>query len=63
MIEVKYYYINKFGTPIEAYVHFCRVDSAVKFMYKCKNSKNMIYSGEFSCDDPTDTEIINRRFK
>ena len=63
MIEVKYYYINKFGKIIESYNYFHRVESALRFMYKCKNSKTLIYSGEFACDDPNDTEYINLRFK
>ena len=63
MIEVKFYYINKFGVPIESYMHFHRAEKALRFMYKCKNSKTLVYSGEFACDDPNDTEYINLRFK
>lgn len=63
MIEVKYYYIKKNGNIMQHYAYFHRVESAIRFMYKCKNSKNLVYSGEFSCTDPYDTEVINRRFK
>lgn len=64
MIEVKYYYIKKStNTPMVAYAVFHNADKALRFMYKCKTSKTLIYSGEFTCDDPYDTEYINRKFR
>lgn len=62
MIEVVYYYIKKDNTIIKNYAYFQRADKALRFMYKCKNSKNLVYSGEFSCDDPMDTDYILRKF-
>lgn len=63
MIEIKYYYILKDGTITTSYAYFNKVDKAIRFLYKIKNSKNMFYSGEVGCDDPYDLEQINRRFK
>lgn len=62
MIEVKYYYIKKDNTIMEHYAYFHNANKALRFMFKCKNSKRMVYSGEFSSDDPLDTEYILRRF-
>ena len=63
MIEVKFYYFDKAGIPQFAWKKFYSVEKAIRFMYKCKSSKNLIYAGEFACDDPNDTEYINLRFK
>lgn len=64
MIEIKYYYLKKGSNiPMVAYANFYNVEKAIRFMYKCKSSKTLIYSGEFSCDDSCDTEEINRRFR
>ena len=63
MIEVKYLYIHKNGIVTQHYAYFYHPNKALKFMYKCNNSKTLVYTGEFSCTDPIDTEYINRRFK
>ena len=63
MIEVKFYYIKRNGDIMQYYKYFQRADQAIRFMYKCKRSRTLIYSGEFTCSDPYEVEEINRRFK
>ena len=63
MIEVKFYYMRHNGDIFQGYKYFSTAEKAVRFMYKCKRSKTLIYSGEFTCNDPYDVEYINRRFK
>ena len=63
MIEIKFYYQKLNGHWYYAHKTFYSVHSAIKFIYKCNRSSKLLYSGEFTCDDPYDVEIINRRFK
>ncbi len=63
MIEVKFYYKDKFGEVHTGYQYFNNPNKALRFMYKCKNSKTLRYSGDFTCDNPSDTEYILRRFR
>ena len=63
MIEIEFIYIRKDGLPSRAFKTFYNVKKAVKFLYKIKNSKNMVFTGNFSCDDPNDTEYINSHFR
>lgn len=61
MIEVKFYYQRVNGIWYVGFKTFTDVQKAIKFIYKCVHSKKMVYSGEVTCDDPEDLEIINRR--
>lgn len=63
MIEVKYLYIRRDGKITQHYAYFTKADKALRFMFKCEHSKDLVYGGEFSCTDPLDTEYILRRFK
>ena len=63
MIQVEYIYIKRDNTPIRHIAKFFNVNSAVRFMYKCVRSKNMVYTGDFTCDDSEEVFEINRRFK
>ena len=63
MIRVEYIYIKKDNTPIRHVAKFFTVNSAVRFMYKCARSKNMVYTGDFTCDDSEEVFEINRRFR
>lgn len=63
MIEVEYLYIGKNGNITRHCAYFHNPDKAVRFMYKCNRSKNLVYSGNFTCTSPFDTEYINRHFK
>ena len=63
MITIKYYYITKDGEVKEAKAVFYDVKKAIRFLYKCKTSKNMRYSGDITCDNYYDLEYINRKFR
>lgn len=63
MIEVEYLYIHKNGSVTKHSAYFQRADKALRFMYKCNRSKNLVFTGDFTCTDPEDTEYINRRWK
>lgn len=63
MIRVEYIYIKKDNTPVRHFATFWTPKSAVRFMYKCIRSKNLVYTGDFTCDDSEETEEINRLFR
>lgn len=64
MIEVVYYYVSKLtGHWMKATKTFYDVKKAVRFIYKVNRTMNMSYDGEFTCDDPEDTEYINSHVK
>ena len=60
MIEVKFYYKKLNGKWYQAWKSFNSAFMAVRFIRKCNASPKMIYSGEFSADDPIDAEYIWR---
>ena len=60
MIEIKFYYRNALGKWYQAFKCFNNPYTALRFIRKCNASPKMLYSGEFTCDDPLDMEIINR---
>ena len=62
MIEIVYYYQRVNGHWYKATKTFYNVNKAIRFIYKCNNSSKMLYSGEFTCDDPYDMALINSRF-
>ncbi|MBO7731112.1 MAG: hypothetical protein J6S67_01115 [Methanobrevibacter sp.] len=63
MIEVEYVYIRKDGKVLKGYAHFFKADKALRFIYKLNSSKNMVFTGDYSCTDPLDFEYISRRLK
>lgn len=63
MIEVEYLYINKTGQVTKHCAYFHRADKALRFMFKCSKSKNLVFAGDYSCTDPLDFEYINKRWK
>ena len=63
MIEIEYWYLSKKqGGWTKACAYFTNLDKAIRFMYMCKRNKNMRL-GDWTCDDPWDTEEIERRIK
>ena len=63
MIDIEYLYIRKDNTCIRHHAKFYDAQKALRFLYKLKNSKNMVYTGNITCDDPYDLEYIQSRFK
>lgn len=63
MIEIFYYYTRKDGKIMQYSAIFTNVQKAVRFMYKLKNHKKYVFTGEFTCDDPWDTDYINSHFR
>lgn len=61
MIVVMYSYFNKSKqTWIEGETEFTSCVKALRFMYSIKGKNNYVLEG-YSCDDPYDTEYIERR--
>lgn len=64
MIEVVYYYKAKLtGKWMKGAKIFYDAKKAVRFIYKVTRTLDMAFDGEFSCDDPFDTEYINSHVK
>lgn len=63
MIEIKFYYQKLNGNWNIATKTFNDVYKAIRFIYKCNRSPKLLFSGDVTCDDPYDLELIHRRFK
>ena len=62
MIEIEYYYQRLDGKWYKVTKTFYSTQKAIRFIYKCNSSSRMLYSGDITCDDPFDFELIQRRF-
>ena len=62
MVYVEFIYTNKSGENSTGEQEFNTPQMALRFMYKVSKTENMFVKS-YRCDDPLDTEWLNKRFK
>ena len=62
MVYVEFIYVNVSGVHSTGEQEFKTPQMALRFMYKASKTPNMFIKS-YRCDDPMDSEWLDKRFK